>query len=186
MMREQKRIDPQQLDDSIRSWMETKAKIAEMKKEMDKMSKDAADAESFIVQVMDQLEEEERRVDNITVKMKKQMQGGKPKYSPAFKFLYDKVNQQLKVMADEFLDGTKGDRWLKKWLVLETAEDRRKLGESVVKRVISAIKDFIMSVKDKLKGVSSNIDALEQLDKEQTEAAYQSMADALIESARNG
>jgi septal ring factor EnvC (AmiA/AmiB activator) len=184
-MREQERIDPKQLDDSIRSWMETKAKIAEMKKEMDKMSKDAADAESFIVQVMDQLEEEERRVDNITVKMKKQMQGGRPKYSPAFQFLYDKVNKQLKDMADEFLEGTKGDRWLKKWLVLESREERKALGESVVKRVISAIKDFIMSVKDKLKGVSSSIDALEKLDEEQTEATYRAFADALIEKAIN-
>lgn len=176
-------ISPREIDDAIRTWADTRARVNEMKSELKGMEKDLGGRETFITQAMENLDMEARRVDNITVRMKKQAQGGKPKYKDSFLMLYNKVNQDLKDMADDFLDSTRGDKWIKKWLVVE---DRSNLDEGVMKRVIDAAKKFAQSVINRMRGVSSDIDDLERMEKEQTEAELISKADLLIESAMKG
>ena len=169
-----------ELDDAIRNWAETRARIAEMKAQLKELEDESTGAETYIVQVMEQLDREVRRVDNITVKVKKRQEGGRASYSQSFKFLYGKVNADLKRMADEFLDSTRGDKWLKTWLVIE---QRQSLSEGIMKRVIDAIKGYAAMILDRLRGVSSDIDELEQMEKAQTESLRVAIADFLIESA---
>lgn len=173
-------ISPGEIDDAIRSWSDTRARVAEMKEELKTLQDDLGGRETFITQAMENLELETRRVDNITVRMKKQAQGGKPKYKDSFLMLYNKVNQDLKDMADNFLESTRGDRWVKKFLVIE---DRSKIDEGIMKRVIDAAKNFAQSILNRMRGVSSDIDDLERMEKEQRESELVNKADMLIESA---
>jgi len=168
-----------ELDNAIRSWADTKARINEMKAELKKIEKEAKGTEQYITKVMDQLNEGERRVDSLTVKIKKKQEGGRAKYKDSFVFLYEKVNKQLKDMADSFLDSTRGDEWLKTWLVIE----QQQVTEGIMKRVLDAIRGFTASILNSLRGVSDDIDELERMEKEQVESLQTALADLLIEQA---
>jgi len=173
--------DDKALDDAIRNWAATSAKISEAKAQLKDLSKEASDIQSYVVQVMDQLGQEQRRVDNIVVKVKSKMEGGRVGYSKPFKFLLGKVNKQLKEAAEELLESTRGDKWLKKWLVKEQHET---FNEGIIKRIVDAITAAIDSLKAKLDRTSEDIDLLARMEKDVTEATdYKGLADAILESS---
>lgn len=171
--------DTVQLDKAIREWAETRARLKEMEAELKDLKKEVGDRETYITQVMEQLGQEIRRVDSLTVKVKKKNEGGRAKYKDSFLFLYGKVNQDLKNMADSFLESTKGDKWVKTWLQVEST----KLSEGVMKRLWSAVTGWMRSVMDSLRTISSDIDDLEDMVGSVDESELTAKADWLIESA---
>lgn len=173
-------VSPREIDDAIRRWADTRARVQEMKTELKALEDDLGGRETFITQAMENLDMETRRVDNITVRMKKQAQGGRVSYKEGFLALYNKVNGRMQVIADDLLESTRGDKWIKISLVIES---RKNLDEGVMRKLINAVKEFMQSFIDKIRGVSSDIDDLERMEKEQTEAELINKADMLIELA---
>jgi hypothetical protein len=177
-------VDAKSLDDAIREWNKTSVKMAEAKAELEKLKGEAEGIESYIVQAMDQLEQEKRRVDDIMVKVKQKSEGGRVSYKKSFAFLLNKVNKQLRDAANDLLESTRGDKWIKKYLV---KEERDQLNEGVIKRITDAIRTAIESFRRKLQGASKDIDLLDKLEKETVESTdYDGLAGAILESAIEG
>jgi len=173
--------DDKALDDAIRNWAETSAKLSEAKKHLEELSQEASEIQSYVVQVMEQLGQEQRRVDNIVVKIKSKTEGGRVGYSKPFKFLLSKVNKQLQDAANEILESTRGDKWLKKWLV---KEQREQLSEGIIKRIVDAITAAVDSLKARLDRASEDIDLLDRMEKDTNESTnYKGLADVMLESA---
>jgi len=179
-------VDSADIDSAIRNWSETRAKIAEMKAELKTLEDEAKGTEQYIAQVLEQLGVETRRMDNITVTVKKKNEGGRASYKDSFLYLYNKVNADLQRLADDFLDSTKGDVWVKTYLKIEAkhpGQAKAQLSEGIMKRVLDAIKGFAANVMGRLQGISGDIDQLEDMEKAQTEAVQVRAADLMIEAA---
>jgi hypothetical protein len=169
-------VNPE-LDKSIRDWSVTKARIAEADALLKELKESASGAEQEIIKTMETLGETVRRVDAVTVKVSSRKEGGRASYKEGFEFLLSKVNDQLKQMADDFIESTKGDTWVRRFLVKES------LSEGIMARIWMAIKELVASFAAQLRSVQGDVAALESMVTVTKESRRVALASALIESA---
>jgi hypothetical protein len=170
-----------ELDKLIRDWADTKAKVAEMSEALEELKKEAEGQQKLAIALMDQMQTATRTVDGIIVKVNKRSEGGVPKYKDGFTFLLGKVNKDLQVMADNFLESTKGSTWVRQYLTVSGVKK-----ESIMKRIWQAIEGFLREYLNRMTAINADIAALEGHVLGESARPRGGVADAMIEAAWRG
>lgn len=170
------------IDALIKDWAKIKTDVAQAQAELDVMKKSSQELQDEIIVLMQQLGEDTRRVNDIYVKIRERKQGGRVSYKEGYKLLLNKVNAQIKSIAEEVLEGTRGESWVQKYLVKEASLEE----SGIVQAAIKLLRKVFNSVRGKLFNVERDIDKLEMEapTAAMTEAdLYIQEADLLIEQA---
>lgn len=95
------------IDEIAREWLETKAKIELMMKELDELKAKKKDLEAEIVSESEKIKSNLIETDTYVIKVSKWVQAKGISYKEAFEYLMSKVNSTLRQMAEEFVNKMK-------------------------------------------------------------------------------